>query len=59
MLSRFFKKANSGNLKKSKVKVCQSVKDFSNEEYFVKKAKAAREVLANSVFPKEFIPAGQ
>lgn len=59
MLSKIFRKTKAGNLKKSKVKVCKSLKDFSNDAYFVKKAEAARAVLANSVFPKEFIPAGR
>lgn len=57
MLSRIFKKTKQKKNRHCEVKVCESVKDYSNEEYFVKKAEAAKQVLSQSVFPKELITA--
>lgn len=55
MLSSFFKKKKEKELKKSGVTVCESMKDYSKEEYFVKKAEAAAEVLNKWGLPKELL----
>lgn len=57
MFSRILKKTKQKKIKHYEVKVCESVKDYSNEEYFVRKAEAAKKVLSQSVFPKELTTA--
>lgn len=48
-IKRIFK-----NLKqKPRVKVSASVKDYSNEEFFVQKAEAAKAIIAKFGYPKE------
>ena len=37
------------------IRVCKSVKDFSKEEYFVKKAEAARQAIKEWGLPKELM----
>jgi hypothetical protein len=42
--------------KESQVKVDKTMRDYSKEEFFVKKAEKAREILKKYGVPKEFIP---
>lgn len=40
--------------KEAKVKVDKTMRNYSNEEFFVKKAEKAREILRKYGVPKEF-----
>lgn len=42
--------------KEPKVIVDKTMRDYSKEEFFVKKAEKAREILKKYGVPKEFIP---
>jgi hypothetical protein len=42
--------------KEVKVKVDKTMRDYSKEEFFVKKAEKAREILKNMEFPKNLFP---
>ncbi|SFD10633.1 hypothetical protein SAMN05518672_101503 [Chitinophaga sp. CF118] len=55
MFSTFSRKQKTTNIKKRKVTVNKSMKDYSKEDFFVKKAEAARELLAKYGYPKELI----
>lgn len=48
-IKRIFKKMKQ----KPRVKVSASVKDYSNEEFFVQKAEAAKAIIAKFGYPKE------
>jgi hypothetical protein len=52
MFSRFIKKQNN---KKSKIKVNKSMRDYSKEDFFVKKAEAARALLAKYGYSNELL----
>lgn len=57
MLSKFFGKKNQDVkiLKKGKAKISKSMRDYSSEDFFVKKAEAAREVLAKYGLPNDLL----
>jgi hypothetical protein len=55
MLSKFFRKLKKQNNKNEKVKVDKAMRDYSKEEFFVKKAEIAQEILTKYGFPKEVI----
>ena len=42
--------------KESQVKVDKTMRDYSKEDFFVKKTEKAREILKKYGVPKEFIP---
>lgn len=42
--------------KEGAVKVDKTMRDYSKEDFFVKKAEKAREILRKYVIPKDFIP---
>lgn len=48
-IKRFFRKIKQ----KPRVKVNASVRDYSNEEFFVRKAEAAKAIIAEFGYPKE------
>jgi hypothetical protein len=52
MSSRFSNKKNATPLKSGKVTVNKSLKDYSQEDFVVKKLAMANDMLAKSNFPK-------
>lgn len=55
MLFGFFnkKKRKEKALIKGNVKVCKSMRDYSKEDFFVKKVETAKEILTKSGLPNE------
>lgn len=53
MVIRYFRK--NKNVYTDNIRVCKSVKDVRNEEYFVKKAEAARQSIEKWGLPKELL----
>ena len=43
------------NNKKRRIKVSKSMRDYSKEDFFVKKAEAARALLAKYGYPNELL----
>ncbi|WP_185937374.1 hypothetical protein [Chitinophaga polysaccharea] len=53
MFSKFLKKKKEKALKGGSAKVRKSMKDYSKEDFFVKKVEAAKEVLGKWGLPNE------
>ena len=53
MLSRFFRKMKKQTKKGEKVTVDKTMRDYSKEDFFVKKAAMAQEILTKYGLPKE------
>ncbi len=53
MFSKFLKKKKEKALKEGNAKVRKSMKDYSKEDFFVKKVETAKEVLSKWGLPND------
>ncbi|HEY9262132.1 hypothetical protein [Chitinophaga sp.] len=55
MYFEFYRKKEVVNIEKGKITVCATMRDYSQEEFFINKAAAAKETLAKYPLPKELL----